>query len=74
MKRSVVIILILLVSVYVVAQPPKPNHRSKNNAEVKDGEVQTKSGPLGTSTTLLITMGVLATGYKIKKNKNINKI
>lgn len=58
-----------MVSVYVVAQPPMPNHRSKNNAEVKDGEVQTKSGPLGTSTTLLITMGVLATGYKIKKKK-----
>lgn len=47
MKRSVVIILILLISGFVVAQPPKPNHRSKNNAEVKDGEVQTKSGPLG---------------------------
>lgn len=67
--KILVAVVMLLLGNIVFAQPPMPNHGSKNNAEVKEGEIQTKGGPLGTSTTLLITLGILATGYRINKNK-----
>ena len=41
------------------SQPPLPSHRSKSNANVKNGEIEEKSGPIGTASALLLTLGTL---------------
>ena len=69
MKRSVVIILILLISGFVVAQPPKPNHRSKNNAFVKNNEIKVNDGPIGTGSAFLLTLGTLTLAFKLYKKQ-----
>lgn len=69
MKRSVVIILILLISGFVVAQPPKPNHRSKNNAFVKNNEIKVNDGPIGTGSAFLLTLGTLTLALKLYKKQ-----
>ena len=49
------------------AQPPLPSHRSKSNANVKNGEIEEKSGPIGIASTLLLTLGTLTLACKFYK-------
>ncbi len=49
------------------SQPPLPSHRSKSNANVKNGEIEEKSGPIGTASTLLLTLGTLTLACKFYK-------
>ncbi len=60
----------MIVGSVAYSQPPLPSHRSKNNANVKNGEIEEKSGPIGTASALLLTLGTLTLACKLYKNKN----
>ena len=51
------------------SQPPLPSHRSKSNANVKNGEIEEKSGPIGTASALLLTLGTLTLACKLYKKQ-----
>lgn len=69
-NMTIFILLIMLAGSVAYSQPPLPSHRSKSNANVKNGEIEEKSGPIGTASALLLTLGTLTLACKLYKNKN----
>lgn len=68
-NMTIFILLIMFAGSVAYSQPPLPSHRSKSNANVKNGEIEEKSGPLGTASALLLTLGTLTLACKLYKNK-----
>ena len=60
----------MIVGSVAYSQPPLPSHRSKSNANVKNGEIKVNGGPIGTASALLLTLGTLTLALKLYKNKN----
>lgn len=51
------------------SQPPLPSHKNKNNATVKNNEIEVKGSPIGTGSALLLTLATLTLAHKLYKNK-----
>lgn len=77
MKKIVVMLLIVLATSFIAtAQVPKPPTGENNDTKGRGGAVRTKavnSGPIGTATTLLLSLGVGAIAYKVRKSNSNRK-
>lgn len=77
MKKIVVMLLIVLATSFIAtAQVPKPPTGENNDTKGRGGSVRTKavnSGPIGTATTLLLSLGVGAIAYKVRKSNSNRK-
>ena len=68
-NMTIFILLIMFAGSVAYSQPPLPSHKNKNNAFVKNNEIEEKSGPIGTASALLLTLGTLTLACKLYKNK-----
>lgn len=77
MKKIVVMLLIVLATSFIAtAQVPKPPTGGNNDTKGRGGAVRPKavnSGPIGTATTLLLSLGVGAIAYKVRKSNSNRK-
>lgn len=77
MKKIVVMLLIVLATSFIAtAQVPKPPTGVNNDTKGRGGVVRAKavnSGPIGTATTLLLSLGVGAIAYKVRKSNSNRK-
>lgn len=77
MKKIIAIIVaVIAVSFVAEAQIPKPPTGENNDTKGRGGAVRTKavnSGPIGTATTLLLSLGVGAIAYKVRKSNSNRK-
>lgn len=77
MKKIVVMLLIVLATSFIAtAQVPKPPTGENNDTKGRVGAVRTNavnSGPIGTATTLLLSLGVGAIAYKVRKSNSNRK-
>lgn len=77
MKKIIAIIVaVIAVSFVAEAQIPKPPTGEINDTKGRNGVVRTKavnSGPIGTATTLLLSLGVGAIAYKVRKSNSNRK-
>ena len=72
MKKVITLFLVVLaISFVATAQVPKPPTGSNNDTKGRGGTVQQEavSGPIGTATALLLSLGTGTVVYKIKRNK-----
>ncbi|MBQ4420317.1 MAG: hypothetical protein II878_02080 [Bacteroidales bacterium] len=75
MKKILVILFATFVSVISFAQvtPPTPGENPSSNANAKrDMGMNRASGPVGTATALLLSLGAGTAAYKLRKNKKEN--
>lgn len=78
MKKIVVMLLIVLATSFIAtAQVPKPPTGENNDTKGRRGAVvrtiAVNSGPIGTATTLLLSLGVGAIAYKVRKSNSNRK-
>lgn len=79
MKKIVVMLLIVLATSFIAtAQVPKPPTGENNDTKgrVRAVRIRTEavnSGPIGTATTLLLSLGVGAIAYKVRKSNSNRK-
>lgn len=77
MKKIVVMLLIVLATSFIAtAQVPKPPTGENNDTKGRGVSVRPKavnSGPIGTATTLLLSLGVGAIAYKVRKSNSNRK-
>lgn len=73
MKKIIAIIVaVIAVSFVAEAQIPKPPTGGINDTKRRNGVVRSEavnSGPIGTATALLLSLGAGAVAYKVNKNK-----
>lgn len=73
MKKIIAIIVaVIAVSFVAEAQIPKPPTGKINDTKGRNGVVRSEavnSGPIGTATALLLSLGAGAVAYKVNKNK-----
>ena len=75
MKKIIAIIVaVIAVSFVAEAQIPKPPTGEINDTKGRNGVVRVRSeavnsGPIGTATALLLSLGAGAVAYKVNKNK-----
>ena len=73
MKKIIAIIVaVITVSFVAEAQIPKPPTGEINDTKGRNGVVRSEavnSGPIGTATALLLSLGAGAVAYKVNKNK-----
>lgn len=73
MKKIIAIIVaVIAVSFVAEAQIPKPPTGEINDTKGRNGVVRSEavnSGPIGTATALLLSLGAGAVAYKVNKNK-----
>ena len=74
-KQIITITTILFIGMSAFAQPPKVNDQAQTGTDL-DGHttnitnpMNSSSGPVGTATALLVSLGAGAVAYKIRNNK-----
>lgn len=73
MKKIVVMLLIVLATSFIAtAQVPKPPTGENNDTKGRRTKA-VNSGPIGTATTLLLSLGVGAIAYKVRKSNSNRK-
>lgn len=74
MKKILVILFATFVTMICFAQePPVPGENPSSNANAKrDMGMNRASGPVGTATALLLSLGAGTVAYKLRKNKKEN--
>lgn len=76
MKKILVILFATFVSIISFAQvaPPTPGENPSSNANAKrDMGMNRASGPVGTATALLLSLGAGTVAYKVRKNRGEQK-
>ena len=76
MKKITAILFATFVTMICFAQgpqPPVPGENPSSNANAKrDMGMNRASGPVGTATALLLSLGAGTVAYKLRKNKKEN--
>ncbi|GEM_PF-2210277 len=77
-KRLGMFVVCLLYLCSLIGQPPLPNHGSRNNASVKQNSIieldkNNNPVPVGTSTTLLLSLCIIFFIYKVRRNSSLTK-
>lgn len=66
---TIFILLIMFAGSVAYSQPPLPSHKNKNNAFVKNNEINMNDGPIGTGSAFLLTLGTLTLALKLYKKQ-----
>lgn len=65
---------LMLISCIAIAQPPAPGQGGDGTAPSQGSSMnQSQTGPIGTATLLVLSLGAGAIGYKVHKNRKENK-
>lgn len=68
-NMTIFILLIMFAGSVAYSQPPLPSHKNKNNAFVKNNEINMNDGPIGTGSAFLLTLGTLTLALKLYKKQ-----
>ena len=71
MKKLLTTLILIIIPIFLIAQPPIPGQTSGGTTASPNSSksINRTSSPIGTATLLMMTMGGAFLGYKVKKSK-----